>query len=91
MIVMGGLGSIGHYLLIAGHRLAPASILSPFMYTQMIWAILLGFLIFEQLPNQWTLIGAGIVIASGLYILNREREMHSVEATRATSEAAGPH
>jgi drug/metabolite transporter (DMT)-like permease len=91
MIVMGALGSFGHYLLIAGHRLTPASILSPFMYTQLIWAVTLGYLIFDQLPNRWTLAGAGVVIASGLYILNRERKMHSVEATRATSEAAGPH
>ena len=91
MVVMGAFGSFGHYLLIAGHRLTPASILSPFMYTQLIWAVTLGYLIFDQLPNRWTLAGAGVVIASGLYILNRERKMHSVEATRATSEAAGPH
>jgi len=91
MLLMGGLGSFGHYLLIAGHRLAPASILSPFMYTQLIWAVTLGYLIFGDVPTGWTLAGAGIVIASGLYILNRERKMHSVEATRATSEAAGPH
>jgi drug/metabolite transporter (DMT)-like permease len=91
MILMGALGSFGHYLLIAGHRLTPASILSPFMYTQLIWAVTLGYLIFGHVPNEWTLAGAGIVIASGLYILNRERKMHSVEATRATSEAAGPH
>jgi drug/metabolite transporter (DMT)-like permease len=91
MVFMGAAGSAGHYLLIAGHRLAPASILSPFIYTQMVWAITLGYLIFGNLPNHWTLAGAGIVIASGLYILNRERKMHADEATRATSEAAGPH
>src|SRR5262245_54509557 len=45
MIMMGALGSIGHYLLIAGHRLAPASVLYPFMYTQLIWAVTLGYLI----------------------------------------------
>jgi drug/metabolite transporter (DMT)-like permease len=91
MIFMGAAGSLGHYLLIAGHRLAPASILSPFMYTQLIWAVTLGYTVFGDVPTGWTLAGAGIVIASGLYILNRERKMHSVEATRATSEAAGPH
>jgi len=91
MIMIGALGSFGHYLLIAGHRLAPASILSPFMYTQLVWAVMLGYLVFDQLPDRWTLAGAGVVIASGLYILNRERKMHSVEATRATTDAAGPH
>ena len=91
MAIMGALGSFGHYLLIAGHRLAPASILSPFMYTQLIWATTLGYLVFDQLPSRWTLLGAGIVVASGLYILNRERKLHSVEAAQATSDAAGPH
>lgn len=91
MVLMGALGSFGHYLLIAGHRLVPASILSPFMYTQMIWAVTLGYLVFGQVPNHWTLIGAGVVIVTGLYILNRERKLHSDEAAAATSEAAGPH
>jgi hypothetical protein len=48
-------------------------------------------LVFGQLPDRWTLAGAGIVIASGLYILSRERKTHSVEATRATTDATGPH
>ena len=73
MAGFGAFGSFGHYLLIAGHRLAPASILAPFMYTQLVWAILLGFLIFGDIPNDWTLAGAAIVIASGLYLLYRER------------------
>ena len=53
--------------------------------------ILLGYLIFRDLPNAWTLTGAGIVIASGLYILNRERRRHDAETVRATSKAAEPH
>jgi len=73
MAGFGAFGSFGHYLLIAGHRLAPASILAPFMYTQLVWAILLGFLVFGDVPNNWTLAGAAIVIASGLYLLYRER------------------
>ncbi|MPZ57422.1 MAG: EamA family transporter [Rhizobiales bacterium] len=90
MILMGALGSFGHYLLIAGHRLAPASVLSPFMYTQLIWGIALGYLVFRDIPSGWTLAGAGVVIASGLYLLNRERTLHSVEAAQATSDATGP-
>ncbi len=73
MVVFGAFGSFGHYLLIAAHRLAPASLLAPFMYTQLVWAILLGFMIFGDVPNSWTLAGAGIVVASGLYLLHRER------------------
>lgn len=74
MVVMGAFGSLGHYLLIIGHRLAPASVLSPFIYTQMIWVIALGYLVFGDIPTEWTLTGAGIVIASGLYLIQRERK-----------------
>jgi drug/metabolite transporter (DMT)-like permease len=73
MISTGFWGSLGHYLLIAGHRLAPAAVLSPFIYTQLIWAMALGYLVFADVPNHFTLAGAGIVVASGLYNLYRER------------------
>ena len=73
MVATGALGSFGHYLLIAAHRLAPAAVLSPFIYTEILLVIVLGFLVFGDLPNRWTLAGAAIVVASGLYILHRER------------------
>jgi drug/metabolite transporter (DMT)-like permease len=73
MVGAGAIGSIGHYLLIAAHRLAPAAVLSPFIYTEIVLVIALGFLVFGDLPSRWTLAGAAIVIASGLYILHRER------------------
>jgi drug/metabolite transporter (DMT)-like permease len=73
MVAIGALGSFGHYLLIAGHRLAPAAVLSPFIYTELVWVIALGFLVFGDVPNRWTLTGSAIVVASGLYILHRER------------------
>jgi drug/metabolite transporter (DMT)-like permease len=73
MLAAGALASIGHYLLIVAHRLAPASVLSPFMYSQLAWTVTLGYVIFADTPNRWTLAGAGIVVASGLYLLHRER------------------
>ena len=54
---------------------APASVLSPFIYTQLVWAITFGYLVFANVPSHWTLAGAAIVIASGLYLLNRERKV----------------
>ena len=75
MILLGGFGSFGHYLLIAGHRLAPASVLAPFIYTQIVWTTALGFLVFGDIPNRWTIAGAVIVIGSGLYLLYRERRI----------------
>ena len=73
MIVCGAFGTGGHYLLIAAHRLAPPAVLAPFIYTQIVWAIILGFLVFADLPSTWTLAGAAIVVASGLYMLYREQ------------------
>ena len=78
MLLLGFLGGLGHYLLIVGHRLAPASVLSPFIYSQMIWMIALGYVVFGDVPNEWTLAGASIVIASGLYLINRERRRRVV-------------
>ena len=66
-------GGFGHYLLIAAHRLTPAAVLSPFIYTEIVWVTILGFIVFGDLPTRWTITGAAIVIASGLYILHRER------------------
>jgi drug/metabolite transporter (DMT)-like permease len=84
MVMIGVLGSTGHYFLIAGHKLAPASVLSPFVYTQLIWVIIFGYLVFGQVPNSWTIAGAAVVIASGLYLLYRERKL----GKSTTSEAA---
>jgi len=79
MVLIGALGSGGHYLLILGHRLAPASTLAPFIYTQIVWTTTLGFLVFHDLPNRWTIVGGLIVVASGLYLLNRERKLGKAE------------
>jgi drug/metabolite transporter (DMT)-like permease len=73
MVASGAIGSFGHYLLIAAHRLAPAAVLSPFIYTEIMLVTVLGFLVFGDVPNRWTLTGAAIVVASGLYLLHRER------------------
>lgn len=79
MIVAGALGGFGHWLLILAHRLAPATVLAPFIYSQIVWMLLLGWFVFGQLPDRWTFVGAGIVIASGLYLLYRERVRHVPE------------
>ena len=79
MVLIGALGSGGHYLLICGHRLAPASTLAPFIYTQVVWTTTLGFLVFGHVPHRWTIIGGLVVVASGLYLLNRERKVGKAE------------
>jgi drug/metabolite transporter (DMT)-like permease len=72
MAFAGVCGGFGHLLLIKGYELAPASVLSPFVYTQLVWMILFGYVIFNDVPAVTTLIGGAIVIASGLYIFRRE-------------------
>lgn len=84
MALMGLYGGGGHLLLVLAHRRAPAAVLAPFLYSQIIWMILAGWLLFGQVPNQWTLIGSGIVIASGLYLLSRERTQHATKSLDAT-------
>ena len=75
MVMIGAVGGFGHYLLIAAHRLAPAAVLSPFIYTEIVWVSILGLLVFRDVPSRWTIAGATIVIGSGLYILHRERAL----------------
>jgi len=84
----GVLGSLGHFCLIAGHRLATASVLSPFIYTQLIWVVILGYLVFDHVPNAWTMAGAAVVIGSGLYLLYRERRLG--KSTTSEGVVEGP-
>ena len=65
-------GSVGVMCLTHAFRLAPVATVSPFEYSALIWATLLGFLLWRELPDTPTLVGAAIVIASGLYIIYRE-------------------
>ena len=83
MVATGAMGSFGHYLLIAAHRLAPAAVLSPFIYTEIVLVTATGFLVFGDVPNRFTFTGAAIVVASGLYILHRERAVRRTKGQRS--------
>jgi len=73
MAAMGALGCIGHFTLIRAFTLANAAVAAPFTYTALIWATLFGYLTFGDLPDLWTVVGAAVIVAAGLYILYRER------------------
>ena len=78
--IMAGMGlfaAIGHGLLISAHQRAPASVLTPFSYTQLLWMVLFGLLVFGDRPSGAVLFGAGIVVVCGLYLLWRERREKS--------------
>ena len=66
-------GGLGHWLFIRASRYAPITVLAPFSYTQIVWMVAAGYLFFGDVPNTATLFGAAVVIASGLYVLYRER------------------
>lgn len=71
--VAGALMGAAHYLHIEAFRLAEAAVVAPFKYTNMIWGVAFGLLIWGQLPDRWVLAGSALVIASGLFIFYRER------------------
>ncbi len=73
LVGTGVAGAVGHWFLIVAHRDAPPTVLAPFNYTQLIWMVLLGYLVFGDLPGPSTLVGAVLIVASGLYSLYRER------------------
>jgi drug/metabolite transporter (DMT)-like permease len=73
LLATGAFGALGHWLLILAHARAPAPVLAPFIYTQLIWMTALGYVLFGDVPDAGTLAGGAIVVASGLYLLARER------------------
>ena len=72
LILAGLIGGVGQMFLTEALRVAPVGVVAPFDYTQLIWASLIGFFVWGELPHPATVIGAGIVAASGIYILYRE-------------------
>ncbi len=69
LAALGLLGAVGHYMLIRAFTLAPSSALAPFGYTEMIWSLLFGLVLFGEFPPTITLIGAAIIAGAGLYSL----------------------
>ena len=72
-LCIGLLSTAGHWLVVLAYRHAPASTVAPFSYVQLIWAGILGLLVFRAVPDLWTVMGAGIIALSGLYTAHRER------------------
>lgn len=73
MLLIGVIGLTGHALLIKALALAPASVLQPLSYISIVWATILGYVFYDDLPDMPTVIGALIIVASGLYTFHRER------------------
>lgn len=87
IFVPGLIGAFGHYLLIRAYQQATTAALAPYPYSQMLWMTALGWLIFSDLPDLWTIVGAAIIVSSGLYILHREHRLRLQSRTAPNSEA----
>lgn len=82
MLCMGLIAVIGHFMLIMAYERAPASVLAPFGYSEMVMAVVVGWVAFGDFPDGPTWIGIAVILASGVYISLRER--------RAASADGGP-
>jgi drug/metabolite transporter (DMT)-like permease len=76
-ILIGVASTAGQWIVVLAFRYADASVLAPFSYTQLLWVSVLGFLIFGEVPDAYTIIGAAFIVASGLYTAHRERVRRS--------------
>ncbi len=82
-MLLGTMGAVGHFLLIKGLEIERASTLSPFGYTQLLWVTLLGYLVFNQLPDQHAVIGMAVIVGSGLYVAWGHRAKRNEEPDSA--------
>ncbi len=75
LFATGLFGGIGHWVLIKAHEVTPAPTLAPFLYTNLIWMVTFGYFIFGDVPGSNTLLGAAIIVGSGLYLFRREEKV----------------
>src|SRR5262249_40425407 len=76
-VLIGVFSTAGQWIVVLAFRYADASVLAPFSYTQLLWVSILGFLVFGELPDVWTVVGAAFIVGSGLYTAHRERVRRS--------------
>jgi drug/metabolite transporter (DMT)-like permease len=76
-ILIGFTSTAGQWIVVLAFRYADASVLAPFSYSQLLWVSILGFVIFGEVPDVWTITGAIFIVASGLYTAHRERVRRS--------------
>lgn len=82
LVLCGVLGGIGQICMTFSYRYAEPSLLAPFDYSAMIWAVALGYAVFAEVPEPLVMAGAALVIAAGLFIVWRERQLHRVTVSR---------
>ncbi|MDQ0136056.1 S-adenosylmethionine uptake transporter [Neorhizobium galegae] len=89
LLLLGVVACIAHLLITRSLKLAPASVLAPLQYTLLVWAVILGWLFFGDLPDAQTWIGAGIIVIAGLFIFHRGNLKEDVEPVVPTDSSHG--
>lgn len=84
MFLVGALGLAGQYSVLTGYRHAPAAFVAPMQYSQIVWAIIFGYVFFDESIDRWVLVGSAITILSGIAIIWRERTVSKVQANLKT-------
>jgi drug/metabolite transporter (DMT)-like permease len=77
MIWLGILGAVGHYFMIKACEKASATLLASFDYTKLIWTFFIDYFLFDHLPDAWTILGATIIVYSGLYLIRHETNINA--------------
>jgi drug/metabolite transporter (DMT)-like permease len=72
-VAIGVMAGVGHYFLTIAYSQAPAAVVAPFNYVQLVGAAILGYLVFDSIPDFWTWVGAAVIVCSGLYLGHAER------------------
>ena len=87
LVGLGVFGGLSHILLTESYRYAPASLVAPLDYTALLWAFIIGYWFFGELPTATVYVGSAIVAGSGLFVIWRERQL-GLERARARADAA---
>ncbi|MGF1609785.1 MAG: DMT family transporter [Kiloniellales bacterium] len=90
MAAMGAVAAGGHFLIIKAFERAPASLLAPYGYSEIVTATLIGYLVFGDFPDHWTWLGIAVIVAAGIYISLRERRRRRPVVAGMASAAPSP-
>ena len=90
LVISGALGTLGHVCFSNAMALAEASAVMPFDYTRLVFAAIIGYFAFGEIPDLWTFVGAAVIIGAALYIAHREAKLRQSTAMRAASKTEAP-
>lgn len=86
LCLLGIIATVAHFMLNKAVSIAPASVVAPYQYTSIVWAMALGYMVWGDVPTAQALLGASLVIGAGLFILYRERKQPKVGTEITTDE-----